>query len=108
MQRPGEPAPDWTLTDEGEVESDAGKIVFDEGAPTDAQAEHIACHDPARALREVEADRKLLAALEEAQPADPHNEQVDATSWRLALELAVRIRASVYGTHPGYRPEWKP
>ena len=46
-------------------------VVFDEGAPSAEQAAHIARHDPARALREVAAMRKLIAyAIRNAEDAD--------------------------------------
>lgn len=35
-------------------------VVFNEGAPTEEQAQHIALHDPASVLRRCAADRKLL------------------------------------------------
>ena len=54
---------------------------------------HIARHDPARVLREVEADRKLIAAYEDVPEfSDP---------W-IGLDLAVRIRAAIWNDHPDY------
>ena len=56
-------------------------------------AAHIARHDPARVLREVEADRKLIAAYEDVPEfSDP---------W-IGLDLAVRIRAAIWNDHPDY------
>jgi hypothetical protein len=44
------------VTDErGEV------VVYDEGAPLEEEAAHIALHDPASVLRRCAADRKILA-----------------------------------------------
>ena len=62
-------------------------------------ARHIARHDPARVLRDVEADRKLIAAYEDVTEfSDP---------W-IGLDLAVRIRAERFSGHPDYREEWRP
>ena len=61
-------------------------------------AEHIALHDPGRALRDVAADRQLLREYDVAY----------RTTAQEGLRLAVRIRAAVHSDHPGYRPEWKP
>lgn len=36
-------------------------IVYDEGAPTQEEADHIVRHDPAAVLRRITADRKQLA-----------------------------------------------
>jgi Family of unknown function (DUF6221) len=62
--------------------------------------------DPGMLLREVEADRKLLAAYRQAEQERP------VTSWESdytqALERAVQIRAERFSDHPDYRPEWKP
>lgn len=72
------------------------------------------CNWPARALREVEAGRELLAAHEKAlstvreRPSGYDHEGEDETGWRLALELALKLRAAVWRDHPDYRPEWKP
>lgn len=35
-------------------------IVYDEGAPTQEEADHIVRHDPAAVLRRITADRKIL------------------------------------------------
>jgi hypothetical protein len=90
------------------VEHDAGGkgcgIIGDR-----AIAEHIARHDPARVLRDVETDRRLIAAWKETLDVPPANEQVDQTSHRLALELSLKLRAAVWSDHPDYREtEWKP
>jgi Family of unknown function (DUF6221) len=59
-------------------------------------------------LREVEADRRLIAAWKETLAVPAAGEQADQAGWRLALELALKLRASVWSDHPGYRQEWKP
>lgn len=61
-------------------------------------AEHIAAHDPARVLREVEAKRRIVdryAWLRE------HGD-TGGTAWVLPL------LALPYADRPGYREEWRP
>ena len=56
---------------------------------------HLARHDPARVLREVEAKRRIVSRYAE-NPAEP---------WPLFPLLEM---AAVYVDHPDYREEWKP
>lgn len=70
-------------------------------------ADHIVRHDPARVLREIDADRKLLDQYAEVAANDV-DEVEYAHGWANALGLAVRLRASVYAGRPGYREEWRP
>lgn len=46
-------------------------VVYDEGAPSEAQADHIATFDPAMVLRLVSATRAVLE-LHEPNPMDDH------------------------------------
>jgi len=85
-----------------------------------ADATHIAAHDPARALRDVAADRAILEAYEgvaatrEALAADLESSPVlmaayTETVYHLAvLENVIRHRAGVHSDHPEYKPEWAP
>lgn len=73
---------------------------------------HIALHDPARVLREVEAKRAVLdlyeAMLAGFEAAAEGTILAGAAKVRLgAYELAVQHLASAYSDHPGYREEWK-
>jgi hypothetical protein len=67
---------------------------------------HIALHDPARVLREVAADRQLLALYQGSEEVSP------ASAWESdgtqALADAVRIRVAVHSDHPDYDQKWKP
>jgi hypothetical protein len=75
------PVPNWTRCRSGDVYDeddspgaavfgdDDEVIVYDEGSPSPAQADHIARHDPARVLRRVKATRELVAAI----IAEPHD-----------------------------------
>lgn len=86
---------------------------------------HIALHDPARELREVEAKRErlalyldaretLAAALKAAPPEDDpatahsyvrERINVNQASGRFgALEMSVRLDAAVWSDHPDYDP----
>ncbi|WP_329131513.1 DUF6221 family protein [Streptomyces sp. NBC_01476] len=63
-------------------------------------AAHIARHDPARVLREVEAKRRRLDSLAEAIA-------VGHDTYDLASEL-LPLEALPYADHPEYREEWRP
>jgi hypothetical protein len=84
--------------------------TYDLGDP-DARAGHIARHDPARVLREVDAKRKILA-LHGASiggtwcvTCDPGSDvSGDAGAWYPCLTL--RTLAAVWSGHPDYDPDW--
>jgi len=71
-------------------------------------AEHIASHDPARVLAEVEAKRQLVEAYAEVAANDVDEPYEYAYGWANGLGLAVRCLASSYASHPDYRAEWAP
>jgi hypothetical protein len=73
-----------------------GIIIYPEGGHTAEHAAHIARHDPARVLREVEAKRAIVAAVAESPG--------EATG----LGVAMLHLAAVYADHPDYRQEWRP
>ena len=72
-----------------------------------ADADHIARHDPARVLREVEAKRRLVALHARA-----HHQCVTEdgpTQWHAADPCTtLHLLASPYADRPGYREEWRP
>lgn len=72
-----------------------------------ARCLYDARHDPARVLRDVEADRRLLAEWLKAE-ADPAIDDQWNAGLAAGLRLAVQIRTARYGDHPDYREEWKP
>jgi hypothetical protein len=76
-------------------------VVYGEGTPTREGAEHIARHDPARVLREVEAKRALLE--ETIRPYLNNGQTTGNIAW-----LALRLLALPYSDRPGYRAEWAP
>ena len=63
-----------------------------------AASEHIARHDPARVLREVEAKRELLEAS--AESVDSGGAE---GAWSALILATV---AAIYADHPDYDPEW--
>lgn len=86
----------------------------------------LVVYDPARALREVEAKRAILA-LHEGASGRLHAEQDDFDAWVrgaatgprpkstgphpkliAGLECAIRLLGAVYSGHPDYRPGWSP
>lgn len=86
--------------------------VFAEGgermavARSKSVAPHIARHDPFRVLRDVEADRKLLAEYQQAEAKRPHDDAEYAHGYADGLAdgllLAVKIRAARFSDHPDY------
>jgi hypothetical protein len=99
--------PRWYIEDS----MDDGVIsrVDPQASQDEGVARHIARHDPARVLREVEAKRRLLDTyLADAAGAD---EQIN-DEWRAGSTLAADllcIMALAYSGHPGYRREdWRP
>jgi hypothetical protein len=75
-------------------------------------AEHIARHDPARVLREVEAKRRLLDEVKqlidtldakiESEWGDGHDGPTGES------DLLLKLLALPYSDRPGYREEWRP
>lgn len=71
-----------------------------------AVAAHIAAHDPARVLRDIEAKRQLLR---EYKLADREAKYPDFMGgYSTGLEYAVQLVAAEYADRPGYDPEWAP
>jgi hypothetical protein len=73
-----------------------------------ATVDHIAAHDPARVLREVEAQRLLLArAVETRVWAIGESGAVAGPAVKLANDT-LRLLALPYADRPGYRKDWRP
>jgi hypothetical protein len=67
-------------------------------------AAHIARHDPARVLAEVEAKREVVRLAERAH--DYH--ETFMNGFASAMEDALRLYALPFAEHPDYRQEWRP
>jgi hypothetical protein len=65
---------------------------------------HIAVHDPARVLREIDAKRDLLRF---AEGIHDHHETF-TTGVASRLEKTLRLFALAYADRPGYQESWRP
>ncbi|MBM4517494.1 hypothetical protein GS432_19495 [Rhodococcus hoagii] len=84
------------------IDSSLRLIVYgDSPAPGDAQAEHIARHDPARVLREIEAKRRILDRAQEL-----HDDPFDTVLFTEYVETVLPVMAATYSDHPDYQPHW--
>ncbi|GAA1573114.1 hypothetical protein GCM10009678_64710 [Actinomadura kijaniata] len=86
-----------------------GRLGFVASVENESYAEHIARHDPARALREAEAVRGVLDEYEKAAwVLERRGRTAEAEGAQSARERVLRMLAQAYADHPGYRPEWRP
>lgn len=65
---------------------------------SEEKATHIARHDPARVLRDVESKRQIMELME--------GDLRDEYPWSAGQVLA--YLALPYSDHPDYRQDWKP
>lgn len=99
----------WRVTAGGTVRVDTSgdapaqpeRSGFVASVENEAYAEHIARHDPRRVLRQVAAQRRVVALYEKEQWTRQRG--VPGTG---VLEAVLRQLASQYSDHPAYRPEW--
>jgi hypothetical protein len=117
----------WHIVENGQdiIEDETGsEVLHYDGLRNPSDAAHIARHDPARVLAEVDAKRRILEALEdERQRKDIYNRdyplgllttegdlraRTSANARWAGLEVAVRLLTAVYVDHPDYPDEWKP
>ncbi|MFI1161411.1 DUF6221 family protein [Streptomyces sioyaensis] len=76
---------------------------------TEENQTHIARHNPARVLAEVEAKRAIVDRYAEVQEMDREDAEPEFAYGRaVGLGQAVRLLALPYQEHPDYRPEWRP
>ncbi|WP_098010476.1 DUF6221 family protein [Streptomyces sp. sk226] len=97
----------WVIVDHAEE----GVTELTPHAADDAGvAQHIARHDPARVLREVEAKRRLLTDYEEnaADLDAQHAPDMDCVGRADGLETALQHLATAYADRPDYRDAWRP
>ena len=74
-------------------------VVFDEGSPSEEQAHHIAEHDPARVLREIDAKRRIIGRI---------NSHAAVMGWDEVHGDVLRSLALPYADRPGYEESWRP
>jgi uncharacterized protein DUF6221 len=95
-------SPDWhVLYSYRDIKDAEGGFIVqaDSHRPTTGQAAHIARHDPARALRECEAKRLLIADF-------LRRDALGDLAGRSAVEDMLKIISSVYAHHPDYDQTW--
>lgn len=99
----------WRHAGTRDVLTEAGRLL---NADQAEQAEHIALHDPARVLAEVEAKRRIL---DEAVPLMDAADEKICEEWSAgdpvtydASPLVLRLLALPYAARPGYLDEWRP
>lgn len=84
----------WSGMPDGKGSPDLGEII-----------EHIARHDPARVLADVDAKRQIIAEYERYAA----ERRRAMGGWYTAeASLILAALASVYADHPDYRAEWRP
>ncbi len=110
----------WAIVPE-RVEGGAQALFLNDILPK--RVTHVARHDPARVLREVEAKRKMLEAHGQGHEcqhftASGEKSVVDGKPW-VYYEAAhteftggicdvLRLLGLPYADHPDYREEWRP
>jgi hypothetical protein len=83
-------------------------VVYDEGSPTEEQADHIARWDPARVLSEVEAKRARIDLFAEMATGDTVLRSFGASEADPAfMEYLLKLEAQPYASRPGFRDEWR-
>ena len=80
---------------------------------SDAEGEHVARHDPARVLGEIEATRGIVRAYEAAVAAFNDSGPAMANYDRLtgsvsSLRGSLELLATVYDDRPGFQESWRP
>ncbi|MFE2039700.1 DUF6221 family protein [Streptomyces sp. NPDC059477] len=105
-------------------------VAYTDSHRASADCRHIAAHDPARALREIDAKRQILALhIQEDTGAEGCIEYLDQYGWQSWMPLArlkcaicglaepdgkgipcttLRVLALPYADRDGYRYEWRP
>lgn len=107
----------WRVSAEGdEVLAVDGITVADgfalSGRQLRATTAHIARHDPARVLAEVEATRQTIVMYEAATDVVRNPPNLEARQAarveQFVLTEVLRLRALAYTDHPDYDEAWRP
>ncbi|MFG3311847.1 DUF6221 family protein [Streptomyces albidoflavus] len=111
VARAASPGP-WRPDEEGDEVLAVDGIVVAEGFALSgrqlrATVDHIARHDPARVLAEVEAKRRIVQA--HAKWCEGRCEaKYPEGGFDAAHYWSVKSLAAVYADHPDYREGWRP
>jgi hypothetical protein len=108
----------WSITtvppsDTAPIVELVGSGMSGGGVHDEAVARHIARHDPARVLREIDAKQQLVERYEfacnEAARLDIDEEERESrVRVAAAFESCVLCLAAVYADRPGYLESWRP
>ena len=83
-----------------------GQTIYGDGQGI---APHIARHDPARVLAEVDGKRRIVAYAEQRAAIKQGEDDSDWENIQeMALDAVLRSLALAYATHPDYRDTWRP
>ncbi|MFF8679519.1 DUF6221 family protein [Streptomyces sp. NPDC015237] len=97
----------WVADGNSAVRTENGHVLFYRHVSDPLKpglTDHVAKHDPARVLREIDAKRDLLRF---AEGVHDHHETF-TTGVAARLEVTLRLFAATYADRPGYRDEWRP
>lgn len=107
----------WDVPSTGVVQVAGGDLDGLVVAPCEA-AHHIARHDPARVLAEVEAKRRIVHAHDRPHHCSGEQSVVDGQPWELwedehtenteGVCYTLRLLALPDADHPDYDPTWRP
>ncbi|XRQ12096.1 DUF6221 family protein [Actinomadura welshii] len=104
----------WKTAPSGTVQTDPqnpgeGESGYVATAENGAYAEHIARHDPSRALAQVAAVRQIIDDYEkQAWILGQGHRTPELEAAQAVRENVLRRLALPYASHPAYRDEWRP
>lgn len=81
--------------------------VTPENADADGVGPHVAEHDPARVLREIDAKREILARYEELRAASKEADLIGDVTEEYQ-DFLLPMLALPYADRPGYQEAWRP
>lgn len=104
----GQPSLSWQNFDmDSELRDDvnAGTVAY---TPREGTRAHIAAHDPARVLREIDAKRAIVDRYAEVADSDIDLPNDPEYAYANAYGEVVRQLATAYADRPGYLESWRP
>ncbi|WP_432589953.1 DUF6221 family protein [Streptomyces sp. HD1123-B1] len=97
---------DGRFGSDGTVGDERGSVVVYRTGVGRQHSAHIARHDPARVLREIDAKRRIVA--EHDTDGWTTGDRVRDCQWTGRPCQTLRLLALPYADRPGYREEWRP